>query len=470
MSDQTIENSGTLTANAFTRTGYTFAGWNTKADGTGTDYSNGAAITATESSKGPVTLYAKWTPVNYTISYDLDGGSVASANPTNYTIESDAITLNNPTKDGYTFAGWTGTGLGSATTSVTIASGSTGNRSYTATYNAIPTYSATWDATDAEKDKWAISPATPAEGDKVTATYSGSRHVKSVKYVKTEIAGEYFTVNGGGTKVVFSQGNLQATYNGSSWTWAFADHQYDYIGNAEGNTKVTDATPFVSGYSGTSTTVDLFGWVGASSNWTDVNMYGITSSTATNNTNGYGNVATESLKAEWNSTNLTITNAGGYTWRTLTGGSGGEWEYIFSTRASGATVNGTADARYTHATINTDGTAVNGMILFLDGCTINAGSATTWGAINKNSKWGTKCTTAQWTHLEELGCVFLPVAGYRNGSTVYYADSYGLYWSSSPDASNVNYVFYVDFDSGNLGTASNGNRNRGRCVRLVRVY
>ena len=67
-------------------------------------------------------------------------------------------------------------------------------------------------------------------------------------------------------KVSFSKGNLQATYNGSSWTWAFAANQWDYIGNAEGNTKVSDSTPFVSGYSGSSTTVDLFGWVGASSN------------------------------------------------------------------------------------------------------------------------------------------------------------------------------------------------------------
>ena len=59
MSEQTVENSGNLTANAFTREGYTFAGWATSADGD-VVYENGAEITATESSKGPVTLYAKW--------------------------------------------------------------------------------------------------------------------------------------------------------------------------------------------------------------------------------------------------------------------------------------------------------------------------------------------------------------------------------------------------------------------------
>ena len=75
-------------------------------------------------------------------------------------------------------------------------------------------------------------------------------------------------------KVYFSKGNLQATYDGSNWTWAFAEHQWDYIGNAAGNTKVTASSPYIS----ENATVDLFGWVGASSNWTGVHEYGITSS------------------------------------------------------------------------------------------------------------------------------------------------------------------------------------------------
>ena len=55
-------------------------------------------------------------------------------NAASYTIESDAITLTNPTRTGYTFAGWTGTGLTESTSSVTIAKGSIGDRSYTATW------------------------------------------------------------------------------------------------------------------------------------------------------------------------------------------------------------------------------------------------------------------------------------------------------------------------------------------------
>lgn len=54
-----IENSGTLPANAFTREGYTFVGWATSPNGEKV-YDDGAAVTATEDSKGPVTLYAVW--------------------------------------------------------------------------------------------------------------------------------------------------------------------------------------------------------------------------------------------------------------------------------------------------------------------------------------------------------------------------------------------------------------------------
>lgn len=59
------------------------------------------------SSKNPqdTTLYARWKATEYTIVYILDGGENAE-NPTIYTVESDEIVLNEPTKDGYTFDGW----------------------------------------------------------------------------------------------------------------------------------------------------------------------------------------------------------------------------------------------------------------------------------------------------------------------------------------------------------------------------
>lgn len=74
---------------------------------------------------------------NYNITYDLAGGSVATDNPTTYNYKTDAFTLTNPTREGYEFAGWTGTGLDAASTSVTVAKGSTGDRTYTATWTPI---------------------------------------------------------------------------------------------------------------------------------------------------------------------------------------------------------------------------------------------------------------------------------------------------------------------------------------------
>lgn len=73
---------------------------------------------------------------SFTISYNLDGGTVATPNPTTYTSASSDITLNNPTRAGWTFTGWTGTGLNGAQMTVTIAQGSTGHRHYTATWTA----------------------------------------------------------------------------------------------------------------------------------------------------------------------------------------------------------------------------------------------------------------------------------------------------------------------------------------------
>ena len=77
------------------------------------------------------TLTAQWTN-QYTITYNLAGGT-AEGNPSTYTIETKAFTLKNPTKSGYTFTGWSGTGLdGENNMTVTIPTGSTGNRIYTA--------------------------------------------------------------------------------------------------------------------------------------------------------------------------------------------------------------------------------------------------------------------------------------------------------------------------------------------------
>lgn len=95
----------TLRGNAFKRTGYKFAGWATSASG-GVVYQDKAGVrNLTSTNKAVKILYAKWTPVTYTINYDLNGGK-NGGNPSTYKVSTSTITLKNPTKTGYTFKGW----------------------------------------------------------------------------------------------------------------------------------------------------------------------------------------------------------------------------------------------------------------------------------------------------------------------------------------------------------------------------
>ena len=259
-----------------------------------------------------------------------------------------------------------------------------------------------------------------------------------------------FTVDAGKT-VKFSKGNLQATYNGSSWIWGFAEHQWDYIGNAAGNTSINgNGTVSANG------TVDLFGWVGASSTWTGAAQYGISNSTATNNVDGYGNVAGEAQKVGWGATV-------GTGWRTLTML---EWLYLLSTRETGVTVNSTNHARYTMAIINTDGTDVKGLIIFPDSYAGGSPAGVTWGTINAKSTFETTCTSAGWTALEAAGCVFLPAAGYREASNVTDAGMGAGYWSCSSGTADKAIGLY--FESNWMSIQYNCSRKYGFSVRLVR--
>ena len=145
----TYDQAQNLTANAFSRTYYDFAGWSTSVNGA-VEYADGQLVNnLTPINNETVTLYAKWNAINYNITYDLDGGSVATANPTTYNVETPTFTLNNPIKPGYTFDGWTGTDLTEATQTVTITQGSTGDRSYTAHWTPN-TYTVHFDANNGE--------------------------------------------------------------------------------------------------------------------------------------------------------------------------------------------------------------------------------------------------------------------------------------------------------------------------------
>ena len=130
----TVESS-TITLNPPTRTGYTFIGWS----GTDLSGSDNLTVTIPAGSIGNRSYIAHWSLNTYSITYDLDGGT-AFGNPDSYTVESAAITLNEPTKAGYVFTGWSGTDLvGEDNLTVTIPAGSIGDRRYTAHWEFDPT-------------------------------------------------------------------------------------------------------------------------------------------------------------------------------------------------------------------------------------------------------------------------------------------------------------------------------------------
>ena len=85
------------------RVGYKFLGWGTSAAATTATYQPGGTYTGNTG----ITLYAVWQANTYTISYDYTGGTVTTANPTGYNAGTNTITLNNPSRTGYTFTGYT---------------------------------------------------------------------------------------------------------------------------------------------------------------------------------------------------------------------------------------------------------------------------------------------------------------------------------------------------------------------------
>jgi uncharacterized protein (TIGR02145 family)/uncharacterized repeat protein (TIGR02543 family) len=123
------------------RNGYTFGGWNTNSNGTGTNYN----VSTTYTPDGSITLYARWNIVTYAITYTLNSGTVSSSNPASYTVETPAFTLTNPTRTGYTFAGWTGANGTTPQMAVSVPTGSTGDKSYTANWTLIA-YTITFNA------------------------------------------------------------------------------------------------------------------------------------------------------------------------------------------------------------------------------------------------------------------------------------------------------------------------------------
>ena len=251
----------------------------------------------------------------------------------------------------------------------------------------------------------------------------------------TDVLSGVFSVSAS-KKVKFSRGNLQATTSdlGATWTWAFAEHQWDCIGDAAANTSITgNGTVSANG------TVDLFGWS------TSATHLGIHNSQSNNDYSGDF--------ADWGAA-AEVTATIGADWFTL---SKDEWTYLCNTRDGAANKVG-------YATV----ASKQGIIILPDAFTDpnkNNGS----GAFKPKATtgWNANVYSAEdWAAMESAGAVFLPDAGDRVGASVY-DDGGGYYWSSTGDGTGGAYS--LSFYSVGLYPALNFLLYGGQSVRLVRV-
>ena len=255
-----------------------------------------------------------------------------------------------------------------------------------------------------------------------------------------------FTINNNGETVYFSQGNLQYIGSVNTPYWKFADNQWDYFGTRTGQNSLNQNVDR-----------DLFGW--GTSGWDNGNTYFQPWDTQNNGdyNSGYGygpssNLTNAYANADWGVYNP-ISNGGNQSnqWRVLTTE---EWNHVFNSRITASSI------RYVRAKVNN----VNGVILLPDDWDPIYFSLNNTNQYNANYN-SNIITALQWSFIEQHGAVFLPTAGYRDGTIVSYVGFGGHYWSSTYyDKAHAYYVYIGD--SGQDPQVCNV-RNGGMSVRLV---
>lgn len=240
---------------------------------------------------------------------------------------------------------------------------------------------------------------------------------------------------GENSQVVFAQGNLQ--YNAYAGTFRFAPEQYDLIG--------IDNSHVASNYSGW---IDLMGW-GTSGYGTSYPYL----STIVEGDYGpaSGDIATTHY--DWGVHNA-IENAGtAGTWRTLTNS---EWYYLLYTR--------TATKRFAKVAMTVGGTPVNGLVLFPDNYDFSDGLVCNQANLGYNGQDGSNVLTMSlWQQMEAEGAVFLPAAGYREGTQPGSVGGAGFYWSSSKIGGRAR---ALRFDEGEMALDGSPAVYYGYSVRL----
>jgi len=277
----------TLSSTKPTRTGYTFSGWNTKDDGSGTSYAAGANYTA----NAAATLYAQWTIITYTVSYNANGGSGAPSSQTKTYGKTLTLSSTKPTRSGYEFWHWNTKSDNSGTT---YAAGA----SYTA--NAAATLYAIWNPIISyNANGGSGAPASQTKTYGVTLTLSSTTPTRS-GYVfwhwntkadntgTTYAAGANYTANAAAT--LYAIWNPIISYNANGGTGAPASQTKTYGTDLTLSSTIPTRTNLTFagwGTSSTATTVSYAAGAKYTSN-TAATLYAIWKYTVNFNGNGNG--------------------------------------------------------------------------------------------------------------------------------------------------------------------------------------
>lgn len=136
-----------ITLDSGIRNGYDFLGWFENAD-----LVTSGIFTINTSRAENITLYAKWSsPINYSITYNLNDGVNHGSNPSTFNVESSTLNLLDPTRTGYSFEGWFENADLETSGISQITTGSTGNKEVYAKWS-VTSYSVTYQLNEGTND------------------------------------------------------------------------------------------------------------------------------------------------------------------------------------------------------------------------------------------------------------------------------------------------------------------------------
>jgi uncharacterized repeat protein (TIGR02543 family) len=243
-------NSGTLA-----KTGFTFSGWNTSADGTGTNYAAGASYTA----NADITLFSKWSRNTYSIIFDENGGDGGSMATQVMNFDTPTtLTINGFTRTGYTFAGWATTADGTVeyanSASYTIGSG---NVTLYAKWTASL---AVGDSYQGGKIAYILQAGDPGYMVSETHGLIVATADQSTGIVWAKVANQASSVSGGtlavigsgsaNTDRIIAQNGLDSTYAaGIARSYAGGGYHDWYLPSQDEITKLYDSRSITGGFS-----------------------------------------------------------------------------------------------------------------------------------------------------------------------------------------------------------------------------